>query len=619
MAVDILAAAERVAAAASAPSSPPADELGTAITTGVRPTRFPGNLGGTWQSFVDEAEQIPDLQWRPYGRGAVQIFDKMRTDPQIQGLLWGLTLPIRRYGWHIDPNGADESVVRDVAEDFNLGIKDVPRDVVGRTKGRFSHDEHLRHALLALPLGHMFFEQSGEIVVQDGGPRWRLRKLGPRMPHSIERMEIDEQGGLLAVVQRNGADPVELDVERLVAYVWEREASNWAGRSILRAMYGPWLIKQRLVRVDAIKHERNGMGIPFSRQTTPNLDPGALAQAQSLAESIRAGEVAGATLPYGFDLDMKGVSGTLPDTLASIRYCDEVMARSLMMMFTSLDQHGSRALGSSFIDYFKLTQETVAQWYVDVTTAHVVEDWVDWNVGEQAQAPRIGYDRDDGEDLAVADLILAIDAGLVTVSDEDETAFRERYELPKQGKARKVIPATAPAPPDAAVVPVAAAAGDVADGVMVALFPPADVAEQLALDGGDPPEQLHVTLAFLGKEQDLADPAALHTAVQAWAAGTQPLTGTVSGAGLFTAGPEPVTYLSVDVPALPQARQDLVGALSDAGLEPSTQHGFTPHMTLQYANRVNDVTAGGEPLEFGTVSVVVGEARTDYPLGHGDT
>jgi hypothetical protein len=138
-------------------------------------------------------------------------------------------------------------------------------------------------------------------------------------------------------------------------------------------------------RRDQARAQRDGH--PVQPPDDPRDRPGRAREAQSLAESIRAGEVAGATLPYGFDLDLKGVSGTLPDTLASIRYCDEVMARSLMMMFTSLDQHGSRALGSSFIDYFKLTQETVADWYVDVTTAHVVEDWVDWNVGEDAQAP----------------------------------------------------------------------------------------------------------------------------------------------------------------------------------------------------------------------------------------
>jgi hypothetical protein len=389
--------------------------------------------------MVDEAEQIPDLKWLPYGQGAVSIHSKMRTDPQIHGLVaWGLMLPIRRMGWHVDPNGATDRTAMAFAQDLSLPIKDQPLEHVGRTKGRFSHDDHLRHVLLAPgAYGHMFFEEVGEIV--DGW--WRLRKLAPRMPQSIGRFVLDEHGDLAAIHQRGGGGiagagavnygEVEIPISRLAAYVWEREGSGWIGQSMLRSMYGPWLVKQRLIRVDAIKHERNGMGVPITRQTIPEVNSGAMKEALNVAESIRAGEVAGASLPHGFDLTLQGVSGTLPDTLASIRYCDEAMAKSLMMMFVNLDTgpHGSRALGGTLVDYFRLTQDAVAQWVVK-TTSFVGEDYTDWNDGPEANAPRVGYDADEHEDLAVADLLLAIDAGLVTLSEEDEIAFRERYDLP---------------------------------------------------------------------------------------------------------------------------------------------------------------------------------------------
>lgn len=451
MAVDLLAAADRVRDISRAPTV----EIGSGTTSGLRPIQTPGLVGSTWNARIDEAEQIPDLIWRPYGQGAVRVYDKMRTDPQIQGLLWGLTLPIRRYKWFVDPNGASDQTVHEFAQDVGLQIRDQPTDVVGRTRGRFSHDDHLRHALLALVFGHMFFEQVGEIIGDGDAMRWRMRKLAPRMPHSIARIAMNETGGLAGIAQPwtsatpgpSGMREAFIEVDRLVAYVWDREASNWTGRSLLRAMYGPWLIKQTLVKVDAIKHERNGMGIPFARQTVPNTDANALGEAQKLATSIRAGEVAGATLPYGFDVDLKGVSGTLPDTLASIRYCDEVMARSVLMMFMMLGQtqSGSRALGSEFIDYISLNQEAIADWYVDTTSEHVGEDWTDWNDGPAAQAPRVGYDRDEHPDLPVADLISAIDAGLVVVSEEDEVAFRERYDLPGKGTARPLPAAPAPA------------------------------------------------------------------------------------------------------------------------------------------------------------------------------
>lgn len=440
MAVDLLAAAARVQAAAP---KPPLSEIGSGTTSGLRPVKFPASgLLGSWSALVDEAEQVPDLKWAPYGRGAVGVYDKMRTDPQIHGLVaWGLMMPIRRFRWFVEPNGASDRTATAFAQDLNLPIRDQPRETVGRTKGRFSHDDHLRHALLAPgAFGHMFFEEVGEL--RDGW--FRLVKLAPRMPQSIDRIEVDEHGGLAGIMQRGGLGAanygiVEIPVNRLAPYVWEREGSQWIGRSLLRAMYGPWLVKQRLIRVDAIKHERNGMGIPIARQTIPDVNTNALNDALQVAENIRAGEVAGAALPYGFEVGLQGVNGTLPDTMASIRYCDEVMARSLMMMFASLGQgqggSGSRALGETFVDYFKLTQDAIAGWYVDQTSM-VGEDYADWNDGPDSQAPRIGYDRDEHQQLAVADLLLAIDSGLVTLSEEDEVAFRECYDLPAMGKPR---------------------------------------------------------------------------------------------------------------------------------------------------------------------------------------
>jgi 2'-5' RNA ligase len=147
---------------------------------------------------------------------------------------------------------------------------------------------------------------------------------------------------------------------------------------------------------------------------------------------------------------------------------------------------------------------------------------------------------------------------------------------------------------------------------MVALFLPDELARQFALEGGEPVEQLHVTLAFLGDAEGLGDPEALQALVGGWAAATAPLEGEISGVGLFTAGPEAVTYLSLDVPELPEARQMLSDLLVLAGQPISTTHGFTPHCTLDYADRTGEVTAGGEAVQFGAVSVVVGTERTDY-------
>jgi hypothetical protein len=53
----------------------------------------------------------------------------MRTDAQVAALLLAVTLPIRRYGWCIDPNGARDEVGEGLANDLNLPIE-------GRSQGR---------------------------------------------------------------------------------------------------------------------------------------------------------------------------------------------------------------------------------------------------------------------------------------------------------------------------------------------------------------------------------------------------------------------------------------------------------------------------------------------------
>lgn len=149
-------------------------------------------------------------------------------------------------------------------------------------------------------------------------------------------------------------------------------------------------------------------------------------------------------------------------------------------------------------------------------------------------------------------------------------------------------------------------------GAMVALYPSPATAAMLAQPGGEAADELHVTLAFLGEASQLDDVARLQQAVAGFAATAAPLVGQVSGTGRFTAGPEPVTYASVDLPALPEIRERLVATLSGAGCEPSKEHGFTPHITLAYDDR--DVQVPNLPLVFDAITVAVSGERSSYPL-----
>lgn len=437
-----------------------------------------GGLDLGWAQFIDTQEYVTDLKWPM----SVQVFKQMRTDSQLSGLYRAMTYPIRRFKFMIDENGARPEIVQGIADDLNLDIQGREPKPRGRTKGRFSFDDFRFHALLALIFGHYGFEQLGKIqTITDGGDGlWHLRKLDPRPPDTIWQINVADDGGLISVRQNiskwgigmgaaaypiPGASP-EIPVDRLVWFPWEKEGANWIGRSMFRDCYKNWLTKDRLIRVDAINHERAG-GIHIAK-APQGASPRDIDRLNEMAQSAIVAEGGGGAIPFGADYNIHKIgSGT--DVINSIKYHDESMARLFLHMFIQLGQTetGSRALGLSFIEYAFIAQKAVASWFVDVTNEHVIEDWVDWNYGEDEQAPILTYIvEEEDEHLAVKELTALIAAGAIQVDEELEDSLREHYKLPPRDQS---IPWVAPElPATATAVAAEAERAKMADAIIMA-------------------------------------------------------------------------------------------------------------------------------------------------------
>jgi hypothetical protein len=402
-----------------------------------------GNTGLIpWSAFTDVTETVPELTWP----NSINTYTAMRTDAQIASLLLAFTLPIRRYRWYIDPNGTRDEVAEDVANDFNLPIEGQDQKPATRRRDRFSHDRHLFHALLMLTWGSMYFEQVYRF--DEASKRFRLRKLAPRMPGSISEIQVARDGGLEYIRQYpSGQSGItartslislqspQIPVDRLVAYVNDQEAGNWYGISYLRSLFRHWVRKDRLLRVDAINAERNGAGVPLA-YAPPNATKDQITALSNLARSYRAGESAGGALPNGAELRFRGVEGTLPDVLASLRYDDEQMAARFCAQFSKLGttQTGSYALGQTLVDFFALAQEAVAKQYAETTNEHVIEDLVDVNYGIDESAPLIKFETETDKRYSVADMKALIDAGALTTDPELEAYIRSEGDLPKKSE-----------------------------------------------------------------------------------------------------------------------------------------------------------------------------------------
>lgn len=392
-----------------------------------------------WSGLTGD-DHVPELTWP----NSVETYHLMRTDAQIRALLRGVTHPIRGFRWAIDPNGSRPEIVRHFADDLGLPVVGEEPAPKARRRGRFSWDDHVRHALLHLVYGHMPFEQVYRIG-DDGLAH--IRKWAPRMPRSISEWKVARDGGLEAIIQHGTGLPgepmggVRIDIDRLIVYVHEQEGGNWLGESMLRPCYRHWLRKDRLLRVDAMKHERNGMGVP-NIEAPPGATPRQMAELDKMAQRYKAGEAAGGATPAGARLRLVGVEGSLPDTIASIRYDDEQMARAFLEMFVELGSTatGHRALGETFLDFFVMSLDATAGHIADVTNQHGIEDLVDINWGEDEQAPLIVYENVEDESLAVEEIVRLVESGTLAVDDEVEEWIRERYRMPERTGPRPATP-----------------------------------------------------------------------------------------------------------------------------------------------------------------------------------
>ena len=409
------------------------------------PTRDIGHLDAHYGLWLGEfLELIPDLIWP----NSVQTYARMRHDPQLTGVLSAYTLPIRRATWAIDPAGCRDEVVALVADDLGLPILGADAEPGPARRRGVRWADHLRLALLSLTYGFSVFERRYEI--QEG--RARLASLGERMPHTIGAINLNRDGTIASIQQDIAPASRPIPADRLAWYVHEREGANWAGRSIMRASYGPWLLKHEMWRVHATSIRRFGMGVP-NVEAPPGAIPAQVAEAQRLASAMRVGDQAGVGLPNGFKLNITGMTGSAPDAMAFIHYLDQQMSRSALAGLMDLGDtsNGSRALGQSFLDLFLLSLQAVADEIANTATSGqpgidgIVTQLVDYNWGDTEPAPKVVV-QDVGArpEVTAEALDLLIRSGAIDPDPELEAYVRTMWRLPERDPD---APTTRPTPP----------------------------------------------------------------------------------------------------------------------------------------------------------------------------
>lgn len=176
------------------------------------------------------------------------------------------------------------------------------------------------------------------------------------------------------------------------------------------------------------------------------------------------------------------------------------------------------------------------------------------------------------------------------------------------------------------------AAADVANGAMVALVPSDADAKRLAVEGGEPLDQLHLTLVYLGEADqfDEATRQALIDAGRDTALGWSSVEAQAFAPALFNpTGDEPCAVLICSGSEVAEFYETVLADVTELVDLPDDRHvPFIPHITLAYLPADEDpglidmgpgdgldVARRCGPVTFDVLRFAFGGEVTDIPLG----
>lgn len=408
--------------------------------------RLSNELGSTapspWTSFTRQ-EYNPVLQ----GLSGLQVFDKMRkSDGTVRGTLRSIKTPALAGRWFVEPPDTDGLT----EEEIELH-KQIARFIWCNLTEYMTigWPQVLTEALLMADFGYYMFEKVWENRIIGGEYRTVLRKLAPRHPMDVKEWKFDANGGPVSCVFFNNMSgdvnkDIEIPIDKLIVFTFDREAGNIEGISVLRSAYKHYYYKEQLYKIDAIQKERHGIGIPMIKLPLGYNDEDKRI-ADELGRNIRSNERAHITLPPGWELTMLKLEGQPVDCLKSIDHHDEAIRENILVNFVV---EGAQEADMTM---FLKASRFVADIVCDAFNSYLIPQMVKYNWPEVERMPRLRVRR-IGEAADWRTLSFAIrnliGAGVIIPDERLEAHLRDEMDLPPLDKETARLIATPQNPYD---------------------------------------------------------------------------------------------------------------------------------------------------------------------------
>lgn len=389
-----------------------------------------GTGPGTARRLLDS-----EYLWELRGYNAYRRYDQMRfSDPKIAGLRFAQVLPLLRAETHIDSVDAEDNEA--------VAKADLVR--------RLLIDEYPWRAFLAdTTLAEDYGYAPFEICWDTSSGEARCR-LAYRPPSSILTENIYVVGGAVDHITQTPIDGGERDIpgEKLVWFCHGKEGDDFTGRSILRPMYKPWRLKcEQEMQLAVNIGKASGVPIFTVPDTLTDEERASLAAA---GENFGIAEGAFLIVPEGVEHDFVLGGAKVSEILEAIKYWDSQITEVAQAQVRDLGigQVGSRALGTTLMDMFTDSIQSMASYREDVLNANggLIHQLVDNNFANDGLRPVLRFGNVQRADmLAMARALQSLSLAGMTIDEETWDWVRSELNMPK-GTVQVVVPSIPAAP-----------------------------------------------------------------------------------------------------------------------------------------------------------------------------
>jgi len=609
-----------------------------------------------WSGVLGE-EYLTSLK----GTRKAKVFKEMQDDAVIGTLLDSMWMPLLAAEFETTPAGESQKD-KDNAEFLETCMNDMTK---------YSWRQHVLDVLSMMVWGwsasEMVFKKrmgpEGSPPSQYTDGKIGLHILDPRGQETLYKWNMDEEFKVESMVQQdpNSSQLITIPAWKLLHATFRSRKRSPEGSSPLRSLYRAWYTRKNLEVIEAIGAERDLCGLPVFHLPYGATDADKAA-AETLIRNLRLDEEAGLVIPApptpeanspGWKFELLGSPGSKQyDVRAIINDLNKIILMRFFAQFLMLgmQQVGTQALVEGSQDFFSLALKSIQHELEECWNQQLVPLLFSMNPGMLAGAsgmPIIEWADPGSKDVAkvVQSAQAMVAAQLLTPDEKLEDYLRAVAGLPDRPEGLGVGPRNQPQPPGPLgpqflnyewyqtadggwmikprevnrkfSIPRSEYVSD--RSCMVDVPIEASLANKLAIEGGLPPDDLHITLTYHGEDMDEAHVGSIMKVTKAVCDNTQPFKVAVAGVGNFPVNKEGLTpfVAYVGSPELLKFRSVLAKAFDLANLGYSKDYKYQPHITLQYlqqGEKAPDVVADGE-MVVDHVDVCLGNKREKVILG----